>query len=251
MRIVGCLAGVMLLGACSGQMAPQLGSGLPSLHTAEVAMEAGAPDVALGICTRTVASNGRDAEALACQGDALTALGRLEEANTAYSRALSLNARSVHVLLGLGRLRLATDAKRAEALFLAALAQNPRNAVALNDLGIAQDLQDRHSEAQRSYAAASAADPDMRAAKVNLALSMALQGRTSDAARLLGPMAERPGATVRERHDMAAVLAMGGRTDEAKELLRPDLRGMDLDAAIAGYRALLPPGGIDRSETGP
>ena len=103
------------------------------------------------------------------------------------------------MLLGLGRLRLATDPKQAEALFLAALAQNPRNAVALNDLGIAQDLDGRHSEAQTSYAAATGADPDMRAAKVNLALSMALQGRTADAARLLGPVAASPGATAPRR----------------------------------------------------
>ena len=240
----------MLLSACSNQTEPQLGTGLPSLHTAEVALEAGAPDVALGICERQIALYSHNVEAFACEGDALTALARPNEADVAYAKALTVDSKSVHALLGLGRLRLATDPKRAETLFLAALAQNPRNAVALNDLGIAEDLQEHHSSAQQSYAAASAADPDMRAAKVNLALSMALQGRTADAAELLGPMAQRPGATARERHDMAAVLAMGGNTDAARELLRRDLQGAELDAAIAGYRALLPPSGTDRSAPG-
>ena len=65
MRFVGYLAGVMLLSACSSQTAPQLRTGLPSLHTAQVALDAGAPQMALGICTRIVASEGRNVDALA------------------------------------------------------------------------------------------------------------------------------------------------------------------------------------------
>ena len=34
---------------------------------------------------------------------------------------------------------------------------------------------------------------------------------------------------------------MQGQTDEAARLLSPDLQGADLDAALAGYRALLEP----------
>ena len=240
MKFAKCVAGLLLLTACGSHSEPQLRTGVPSLHTARVALQSGAPSVALGICSRVVQADGYDAAALACEGDALTALGRPAEADTAYTRALTLAPKSVPVLLGLGRLRLATDPIRAEVLFLAALRQNPRDAVALNDLGIARDLQGRHAEAQQSYAAASAADPDMRAAQVNLALSMALQGRPADAARLLGPIASSPDATTRERHDMAAALAMNGNTEAAKQLLRPELQGADLDAAIAGYRALLP-----------
>jgi Flp pilus assembly protein TadD len=242
MKCARYLAALVLLTACSNHAEPQLSNGVPSLRTARIALQSGAPNVALGICSRAVESDYQDAAALACEGDALTMLGRPADADTAYTKALTLSPGSVPVLLGLGRLRLATDPKRAELLFLMVLAQNPRNAVALNDLGIARDLQGHHAEAQQSYAAASAADPDMRAAQVNLALSMALQGRPADAARLLGPIASSPDATTRERHDMAVALAMSGNTDAAKQLLRHELQGADLDAAIAGYRALMPDG---------
>ena len=71
---------------------------------------------------------------------------------------------------------------RAEELLLLALAQNPREAAVLNNLGIARDLQGRHAEAQKSYGEAIAANPSMRAAQVNLALSMALSGQPDAAA---------------------------------------------------------------------
>jgi len=228
---------VLLLAACS-QPTAELGTGQPSLNTARAALDGGGPDVALSICTRIGATR-PSSDALTCQGDALAALGRPNEADTAYANALVLAPRSVGALLGLGRLRLADNPGRAEELLLLALAQNPREAAVLNNLGIARDLQGRHAEAQKSYGEAIAANPSMRAAQVNLALSMALSGQPDAAARLLLPLAGGLDASLRERHDLAAVLAMAGRTTEAARLLSPDLQGADLDAALAGYRALL------------
>jgi Flp pilus assembly protein TadD len=123
----------------------------------------------------------------------------------------------------------------------------------LNDIGIALDLQGRHAEAQAAYGRAIGIDPAMRAAQVNLALSTALNGQPDAAARMLLPVAGGPDATTRERHDLAAVLAMSGHANEARELLRPDLQGADLDAALAGYRALLatPQQGFPRASQGP
>ena len=228
------------LTACS-QSGQTLRSGVPSLNSARAAQASGAPDVALNICQQIAAGGHRNAAVLACEGDALAALRQTNEADTAYTTALVLEPDSQDALLGQGRLRLATDPKRAEELFLRVLAQAPRNAIALNDLGIAQDLQGRHGDAQQSYGAAIAANPDMRAAQVNLALSTALDGRPAQAVQLLTPLATSPDATTRERHDLAAALAMAGRRDEAARLLSPDLQGADLDAALAGYRALLQP----------
>ncbi len=241
MKRIGHLAGLLLLlSACHGSAPPQLATGAPSLATGTVALENGSPDVALRICSQHVASDPRDLNALVCQGDALTALGRADEADAVYTKVLALNHGSLRALLGLGRLRLASDPKRAEELFLQALQQNPRNAVVLNDLGIARDLQGNHADAQKAYGDAIAADPDMRAARVNLALSVALQGRPGDAARELLPLAGGLNASTRERHDLAAILVMNGHTEEAMKLLSPELQGADLDAAIAGYRALAP-----------
>ena len=240
MKRFGYGVAVLLVSACS-QTPPQIGTGLPSLHTAQAALEGGAPDVALNICQENLASGQRTAAVLVCEGDALAALKRPDAADTAYTTALLLDPDAEGALLGLGRLRLGSDPKRAEELFMRVLAHNPRNPLALNDVGIARDLLGRHADAQQAYGLAIAANPDMRAAQVNLALSTALAGHPDDAARLMAPLAIGPDASTRERHDLAAVLAMDGQTEAAAKLLSPELQGADLEAALAGYRSLLKP----------
>lgn len=111
MRRFSALATLMLSVGCS-QIASQLSTGQPSLNTARAALQSGAADVALNICLRIGAAQ-RSADALTCQGDALAALGKPNEADVAYAGALVLDPRSVSALLGLGRLRLASDPKQA------------------------------------------------------------------------------------------------------------------------------------------
>ncbi len=236
--LMSALALMLGLGGCAQDGAGSA-AGLPSLRTGRAALASGAPELSLTICSRLAAGAPNDAAPLVCAGDAAVALGRFNDADTAYTQALLRDARSTPALLGLGRLRLRDDPARAASLFRRALAITPDLAPALNDLGIAQDLQGQHSAAQDSYGAALVADPAMRAAQVNLALSLALGGKPAEAARRLIPLAAGPDASTRERHDLAAVLAMDGRVEEARLLLSPGLAGADLDAAIAGYRALL------------
>ena len=227
----------LTLGACSSQVNNML-TGSPSLATARVALSSGAPDVALNICVGLLAKRSTDAGLLACRGDALTAMGRYAEALDAYQAALASNSGSAEAQIGLGRLRLATDPAAAEILFLSALTNDPRNAAALNNLGIARDLQGRHKDAQLAYAEAIAAAPDLRAPQVNLALSLAMSGRAGEALRILRPIGERSDATTRERHDLAAVLAINGKQEEAARLLRPELNGAQVDEAMTGFQAL-------------
>lgn len=225
------------LGAC-GSLGDSGLSGQPSLATARVALSGGAVEVGLNICNALLLKRPGDAELLICRADALTAQGRAAEAASGYQAALVADPNASGARIGLGRLRLATDPKAAEALFLEALTRNPRNAIALNNLGIARDLQGRHADAQAAYGEAIAAAPDMRAPQVNLALSMALSGRAGEAVRLMRPIAERPDASQRERHDLAAVLTMDGKPEEAARLLRPDLDGTQVENAVNGYRTL-------------
>ena len=239
-RRFACTAGLVLatlLGACSAKLDPSL-SGQPSLSTARVALAGGSGEIALNICNALLLEHPKDGDLLVCRADALASMGRAAEATSAYQAALAVDGKSGGARMGLGRLRLATDPAGAEALFLAALATNPRNAAALNNLGIARDLQGHHADAQTAYGEAIGAAPEMRAAQVNLALSLAMSGRSGEAVRILRPIAERPEATPRERHDMAAVLAMDGKPDEATRLLRVDLDGGQVDSAVDGYRAL-------------
>ena len=227
---------VALLGACSSTDATL--SGAPSLETARVALASGSSELALNICNGLLTRRGRDAALLVCRGDALTSLGRNSEATSAYQEALAADSKSSPAKLGLGRLYLASDPARAEALFMDALTREPRNAAVLNNLGIARDLQGRHADAQVAYGEAIASAPDLRAPQVNLALSLAMSGRSPEAVRIMRPIGERQDATPRERHDLAAVLAIDGKRDEAARLLRPDLEGQQTDEAISGFQLL-------------
>ena len=224
------------LGACARTDATVAGQ--PSLDTARVALANGSAGLALTICNGLLAQRPNGANLLVCRGDALTAMGRNAEAITAYEAALRSDPKWADAKIGLGRIALATDPARAEALFVDALTSNPRNAIALNNLGIARDLQGRHADAQVSYGEAIAAAPDLRAPQVNLALSLALTGRAEEAVRIMRPIGSRENATPRERHDLAAVLTIDGHPDEAAALLRRDLDGPQVDQAISGFQAL-------------
>ena len=217
---------------------PVLGTGQPSFTTAQAALAGGAPDMALRVCSGLLEKSPRNADLLNCRGDSLAGLGRQAEAEAEYQQALGVEPKSIGAMLGLGRPSLTTRPAEAEALFLQVLDRRPRHAVALNNLGIARDLQGRHTAAQTAYGEAIAAAPEMRAAQINLALSFALSGRAKEAVKLARPVAEAPGATVQERHVLAAVLGMAGEPAEAARLLQPDLPTKQVDEALEGYRNL-------------
>lgn len=201
---------------------------------ARAALRGGSPDTALQILANS-SGGASSSAALILQGDALTALGRYEEAQIAYQSVLSRDPRSVGAQIGLGRLRLATDPASAEVLFLGALKSDPRNTTALNDLGVSRDLQNNHEGAQEAYRQALGIDPQMSAALVNLALSMAMTGKGNEAVRMLRPIAGAPDASPKMRHDLAAALTMAGRRDEAEQILKADLSPEDVRVALDAY----------------
>lgn len=207
-------------------------------HTVEMARAAlrgGSPQTALQILSASSAPGGASDAALIVQGDALTALGRFEEAKLAYDTVLRRDPRSVGAQIGMGRLKLGTDPTVAEALFLGAVRSDPRNTTALNDLGVARDLQGHHEGAQDAYRQALGIDPQLTASVVNLALSMAMTGKGDDAVRMLRPLASDPGASPKMRHDLAAALSLAGRQDEAAQILNADLSPADVRQAIDAY----------------
>ena len=234
MRISG-LALLLLLAACSG--GTSLSNNQPGLDVADAALRGGSPQVALQIAAGVLARSPNDVRALVMQGDALTTLGQYEPAADSYTRALKADHGSVGAQIGLGRLRLARDPAAAEALFDQAVAEDPRNTTALNDLGVARDLQGRHADAQQAYAKALGIDPEMHAAQVNLALSLAMTGNAGRAEQLLRPLASSPDASRKLRHDLAAVLAMSGKQAEAERILSADLSPTEVRQALEAYAA--------------
>jgi Flp pilus assembly protein TadD len=231
---------VSLLAACAGHDSSRIGSGQAGLDVARAALSAGSPDISLNVTNAILAKEPGNAPALVSQGDALSALGRSDDAQASYAKALVSDPESIDAQIGLGRLRLSSDAAQAQLLFLKVLQREPRNTVALNDLGIAYDLQGQHASAQKVYREALGADPTMRAAEVNLALSMALSGQAPAAVELLQPLASAPDASRRLRHDLAVALAMAGDKPAAARILEADMTPEQVDRALLAFGELSP-----------
>jgi Flp pilus assembly protein TadD len=198
----------------------------------DAALSAGNPNVALRLADDALARNPADTGALTRRGVALTALGRLAEARESLRKAVQNQPRNAQAQMAFGRVELPVDPAAAEAAFRTVLRQTENDAVALNDLGIAEDLQGHHTDAETSYRAAIAAAPDMTAARVNLALCLAIRGEASEAIGLLRPLAESPDAARKVREDYAAVLAMAGERDKAQHILASDMNANEVAPAL-------------------
>ena len=229
------LAMLLLLGACAGHSELGLHDGQPGVDIAEAALRGGAPQVALQIDNAILAKDPRNVPALLNRGDVQTTQQLYDDAAMSYASALQYDTGSIAARIGLGRIQLRGDPAAAERLFMEVLQRDSRNAIAMNDLGIARDLQGRHQDAQQSYREALASDPSMVGARVNLALSMAMTGHADDAAPMLRPVAEAPSAPRKYRHDMAAVLAMGGDRAGAEQILVKAMSPEQASRAVTIY----------------
>ncbi len=216
---LACALLALVTAACSGFRAPEPQQrGQVTLHLAEVALAAGAPDVALRVAELVLQRQPGNASALATEGDALYAMGQLLLAQNAYRAAVAADPQLVTAQLGLGRTLVRADPPAAEKAFEAVLALEPTNAAALNNLGIARDLQGRHADAQAAYQQALAATPDAKDVRVNLGLSLALSGQADQAVSLLQPLAAEPGA---DKAPKAALTVALSRTTGAKATPMP------------------------------
>lgn len=230
----GVLLLLVLLVAC-GRTATDISSLQPGVDVAQAALRGGSPQTALQIIGHVLEASPRNEAALVVQGDALTELGRVDEARISYTNALNSNPLSVNAEIGLGRLDLSSDPAKAEGLFMDALNHDPRNVTALNDLGVARDLQGNHAGAQSAYRGALGINPQDTSAEVNLALSIAMSGSAQNAVQMLRPLADAPGATRKVRHDLAAALTMAGDRDEAARILSADLSPEQVQQALNAY----------------
>jgi Flp pilus assembly protein TadD len=226
---------VSLLAACASVDSSQLGSGMPGLNVASAALAGGSPEIALRVTNGILAKEPDNVPALLTQGDALSALGRTEDAKASYMKALVADPKSAMAQMELGRLELRADPAHAQVLFLQALRHDPSNTTALNDLGIAYDLQGDHANAQASYRKALGTDSTMRAAEVNLALSMALNGQAPEAVRILTPIAKDPNAPRRIRDDFAAALAITGDKAAAAKILSANMTPDQTERAVQAF----------------
>jgi Flp pilus assembly protein TadD len=221
----------LLLAACSAPQSPMDSVKLDA-NLGELAMNAGSPEVALRLTGETLVKHPNDVDALTRRGQALTELGRLDEARESLHKAQTIDPHNPTVLLALGRVQLPVDPAAAAANFEEVLKKDITNAVVLNNLGIARDLLGHHEEAETAFRAALAAHPEMLAARVNLALCLAIRGQANDAIEMLRPLATAADASRKVKEDYAAVLAMAGQRDEAERILSASLAADQMTPAL-------------------
>ena len=247
------LAILLTMNGC-GLVSSGIGGKTPGLTTAEAALRNGASDIALQVSEGVLRKSPDNIQALEIKADALALLGQSDQAAAIFASLLAHDPNSVRANTGLGRIKLGKDPAAAEALFQLVLKRDPKDLTALNNVGIARDLQGRHAEAQAAYRQALAIKPSLDSAQVNLALSLAMTGQGPAAVQLMQAKASEPGAQPKVRHDYAVVLAMAGNRPEADRVLREDMSAEDarqvLDAATGTHtkpiREVVPPDRIAR-----
>jgi Flp pilus assembly protein TadD len=230
-----CLVG--LLAACSRPDPAALSIAIPGLNVARAALEDGSPTVALSVSEGILKEHPDDVAALIYKGDALVLMNRVPEGEESYRAALTFDPHAVGAQMGLARLRLRVAPLEAQAMFLDVLKQQPRNLMAMNDLGIACDLLGDHAAAQLQYRKVLGTDPTQRSASVNLAVSMALSGQAAEAVTMLRKVADEPGSSTRVRHDLAAALALAGDQDGASRILSQDMSAEEVLRVLRAFQA--------------
>ncbi|OYV24321.1 MAG: hypothetical protein B7W99_02940, partial [Rhodospirillales bacterium 20-58-10] len=238
------LSAVCLLAACAKtpvQMpASTDGNGGPgALNVADAAIAGGDPTMALSVSQSALESDPNNVDALIHEGNAYYALGRCPAAEAAYNLALTHDPKSSPAETGLGRCFIKTDPVQAEHALVLAVQDDPGNAAAFNDLGIARDLEGNFAGAVEPYRKALVAQPGMKAAEINLGLSLALSGNGQEALQYLGPLATSQTATPKIREDYSAALVATGQIAEARHVLSIDLPPSDVDKAIDGFNAII------------
>jgi Flp pilus assembly protein TadD len=247
------LSGLAGCSALGGGQTAQLGTGSgmgPStgvMNVADAAIAGGDPQMALKVSQSVLANDPKNLDALYHEGQAYYAINRCMDAIAVYKVALTVDPKSSPAQLGIGRCLLKVNAAQAEAAFAAAVADDPGNAAALNDLGIARDLQGNHAGAVQPYQQALLIDPGNLGTEVNIGMSLALSGNGQEALQYLGPLATSPQATPKIREDYAAALVAANRQDEAKQVLSIDLPPDQIGPLINDFAAAISVGQLAAS----
>jgi Flp pilus assembly protein TadD len=142
---------------------------------ARAAARSGQWQAAARLWREVTLANPADAEAWAELGAALTRTGAPGDAVAALARADTLAPGRPGIAFSLGRAQLALgNGSAAAAAFQAATVARPDDPRGWTGLGVARDLQGEHAAAREAYARALAIDPLNAAARNNLALSQRL-----------------------------------------------------------------------------
>jgi arylsulfatase A-like enzyme/Tfp pilus assembly protein PilF len=170
---------------------------------AKLLTETGHTPEALAIITPLAAGNA-DADVINAYGIALSESGRLREAAAQFRRAIALdpNNAPAYQNLGIAALR-AGDIGTAEAHLLRALQLNPRLPLALNTLGVVYIRKNDPARAQEAWKRSVSIDHRQYDALYNLGILAAQRGDREEARRALAEFV-RIAPPTRYRNDIAA-----------------------------------------------
>ncbi len=208
------------------------------LNVARTALEGGSPQMAINVTSAILKSDPHDVEALVDRGDAYYEMEDCREALLDYHRALTYSKSAAGAQIGIGRCSMARNPQVAVSAFVQATKDNPRDPVAFNDLGVAEDEVGNIQKANGAFKRALMIKPSMKAAEVNLGFSLAIGGQPARAQRILAPLAEAPDATIKIREDYAAALAIGGKTAQARNILQTSMTPGRADTMIAQFQSM-------------
>jgi Flp pilus assembly protein TadD len=206
------------------------------LNVADAAIAGNNPEMALKMSQAVLESDPRNLQALYHEGAAYYAVGRCEDAIAAYKVALGIDPTSSEAQTGIGRCLLKRNAAEAALAFEAAVQDDPHNAVAWDDLGIARDLQGQYPAARAPYEKSLLLAPGQLQTEVNLGMSLALSGDAADALQYLGPLATGSEATPKIRQDYALALVAAGRDADARQVLAVDLPPDQVDRLMTIFK---------------
>jgi tetratricopeptide (TPR) repeat protein len=146
------------------------------------------------------------------------------EALAAIDRAVAVGGAVPARLVAQGRIGLeAGDVPAAARAFTRTLDLDPGNIDALNGLGVAEDLERHHSQAQERYSEALRLAPGDWKVRSNLAMSLLMSGRAHEAAGTLAGADHDPAAPRRARHDLALALVAADKREQAIGVLEADM----------------------------
>jgi Flp pilus assembly protein TadD len=210
-----------------------------TLNVADAALAGGDAQMALSVSQSILEQDPNNVDALVHEGDAYYALGRCPASVSSYKQALKYDPKSSAAQIGLGRCLLKYDPVQAAAAFTAATQDDPGNAAAFANLGIALDLQGNFAGAASAYQQSLTIDAGSTPTTVNYGLSLALSGQGEQALQYLGPIATGPGATPKIRQDYAVALIAVGRNDDARQVLSIDLTPDKVNQTMAAFQSLI------------
>ena len=194
---------------------------------------------AVSVYRRAAEIDPSESAAFVALGNTLLEMGRVNDAIRAYNSALAREKRDGEALRGLAKAYLRTGRPELAAQPLAvAFQETPDDPKLLLLIGLADDYNGQHQEAQAQYRRGLELLPNDPALSSDLALSLALTENYAEAVAVLKPVAQAPTASARDRQTLALIYGLKGDKEEASRLARMDLDPASVEHNLAYYETL-------------